>query len=142
MYTIEEVAEEFLAIESMTQKKLQKLCYYAQGLYGALTDEKLFDDDLEAWIHGPVSPKLYNKYRAYGYNNIPKRQSTTTNEELKEILKEIYRIYGGLDGDQLEALTHREKPWKNARRGLRPYEPSNELISFDEIKKFFKQRLL
>lgn len=142
MYTIEEVAEEFLTIDSMTQKKLQKLCYYAQGLYGAISGKKLFNDELEAWIHGPVSPVLYYKYKAYGYNNIPRRTSTTINSDLRDILIEIYRIYGGLDGDQLEALTHKEEPWKNARKGLKPYEPSNEIISFEDIKSFFKQKLL
>ncbi len=142
MYTIEEVAEEFLTIDSMTQKKLQKLCYYAQGLYGAITGKKLFKDELEAWIHGPVSPVLYYKYKPYGYNNIPKRTSTKQNKDLHDILIEIYRIYGGLDGDQLEALTHKEEPWRNARKGLKPYEPSNEIISFEDIKSFFYQRLL
>lgn len=142
MYKIYEVANEFLAIESMTQKKLQKLCYYAQGLYGALTEERLFEEELEAWIHGPVSPLLYNKYKGYGYLNIPKKESKDGNTELKEIVEQIYRIYGKLDGDQLEALTHTETPWKNARGDLQPYEPSHEIISFDDMKSFFRKKIL
>lgn len=142
MFTIYEVANEFLAIESMTQKKLQKLCYYAQGLYGALTEERLFEEELEAWIHGPVSPRLYNRYKVYGYNKIPKKEIGTGDEELKEIVEQIYRIYGKLDGDQLEALTHKETPWKKARGDLQPYEPSNEIICFEEMKSFFKNKLL
>lgn len=142
MFTIFEVADEFLSISSMTQKKLQKLCYYAQGLYGALTDEKLFNEELEAWIHGPVSPLLYNKYKGYGCFNIPKKELKDENQELKEIIEQIYRIYGKLDGDQLEYLTHKEKPWRKARGNLEPYEPSNEIISFEDMKNYFKEKLL
>lgn len=142
MFTINEVADEFLAIDSMTPKKLQKLCYYAQGLYGAITGERLFREELEAWIHGPVSPDLYSRYKAYGYNNIPKREVKSNNEDLKGIVEQIYRIYGKLDGNQLETLTHREDPWKNARGGVPPYEPSNNIIPFEDMVKFFKQRLL
>lgn len=142
MYTISEVADEFLAIDSMTPKKLQKLCYYAQGLYGAITEQRLFEEEIEAWIHGPVAPELYYKYKPYGYNNIPKRERTSDNKELTEIVEQIYRIYGKLDGNQLEALTHSETPWKKAREGIEPYEPSNNVISFDEMVKFFKQKIL
>lgn len=142
MFTIFEVADEFLTIASMSQKKLQKLCYYAQGLYGALTGEKLFKEELEAWIHGPVSPLLYNVYKVYGYWDIPKKELKNENQELKEITEQIYRIYGNLDGDQLEYLTHQESPWRNARGNLEPYEPSNEIISFEEMKKYFKEKLL
>ena len=56
MFTIFEVADEFLTIASMSQKKLQKLCYYAQGLYGALTGEKLFNEELKVPITIASSP--------------------------------------------------------------------------------------
>ncbi len=142
MFDICEVANEFLSIESMTQKKLQKLCYYAQGWYAAITKKRLFNDQIQAWVHGPVSPKLYEKYKVYGYNNIPKKESKTTDEELKGIVRQIFRIYGKLDGDQLEYLTHQETPWKNARKGLEAFEPSNNPIKIDDMISFFSLKLL
>ncbi|OQY42717.1 MAG: hypothetical protein B6240_13665 [Desulfobacteraceae bacterium 4572_87] len=46
--------------------KLQKLVYYAQGFYLALYDEPLFNEPIEAWTHGPVIRELYRSY-----NEIP-----------------------------------------------------------------------
>lgn len=135
-----EVANAFLSIASMTPKKLQKLCYYAQGWYAGLTGEKLFVNDLEAWIHGPVCPKLYEKYKMYGYSDIPRNVICATNEKLKGIVEQIYRIYGKLDGDELEELTHQEKPWKNARQGIESWVPSNEIIQFEDMKEYFSNK--
>lgn len=135
-----EVAKAFLTIESMTPKKLQKLCYYAQGWYAGLTKKKLFDNDIEAWIHGPVCPKLYERYKGYGYNNIEKINENIENEELKGIVEQIYRIYGKLDGDELEELTHKETPWKNAREGIESWIPSNEKIKFSDMEEFFENK--
>ncbi|WP_374049741.1 type II toxin-antitoxin system antitoxin SocA domain-containing protein [Paenibacillus larvae] len=33
--------------------------------------KKLFDDNFEAWVHGPVNPQLYTEYREYGWQEIP-----------------------------------------------------------------------
>lgn len=142
MVDINELANEFLAIESMTQKKVQKLCYYAQGWYGAITHKRLFNEQLQAWVHGPVSPKLYDRFKMYGYNKIPQKESKTTNEELKGIVNQIYRIYGKLDGDQLEELTHQEMPWIKAREGLEAHESSTNPIKFDDMVSFFQTKLL
>lgn len=142
MFDINDVANEFLSIESMTPKKIQKLCYYAQGWYSAITKKKLFDDQIQAWVHGPVSPKLYDRFKIYGYSKIPKNESKTSNEELKGIVRQIYRIYGKLDGDQLEELTHQESPWKKARKGLEAYESSTNVIDFDDMVSFFHTKLL
>ena len=56
-----EIAEWFLAwaedIEAdISNLKLQKLLYYAQGHYLARTGVPLFDDVIQAWAHGPVVP--------------------------------------------------------------------------------------
>lgn len=43
--------------------KLQKLVYYAQAWYLAIYGQSLFDEDFEAWVHGPIIPSLYQKYK-------------------------------------------------------------------------------
>ena len=135
-----EVADAFLNLDSMSPKKLQKLCYYAQGWYAGLTGRKLFTNELEAWIHGPVSPKLYEKYKMYGYENIPRKDGDTKDIELKGIIEQIYRIYGKLDGDELEQLTHKETPWLNARNGIESWVPSNKEIKFADLVDFFSKK--
>ena len=49
--------------------------------------------------------------------------------ELKKFLEKIYKTFGKFTGDDLEAMSHREMPWQNARNTLSPSEPSNEPIS-------------
>jgi uncharacterized phage-associated protein len=64
-YTAKQVAEFFLAKtdedegDLISNLKLQKLCYYAQGLALAVRDQPLFPEPIEAWLHGPVVPTLY-----------------------------------------------------------------------------------
>ncbi len=141
MPSIFDVAEAFLWHESMSHKKLQKLCYYAQAWHCALYYGKpmFTDDDFEAWVHGPVSPRLYNKYRDYGWIHIesPKEYPENIDEDNKALISEIFRIYGGLTGDQLEALTHSEDPWKEKRAGLKEWQPSTRIISTDSMRDYY-----
>jgi uncharacterized phage-associated protein len=48
--------------DSISNLKLQKLVYYAQGFNLALFDgNPLFDEEIQAWTHGPVVPALYHQ---------------------------------------------------------------------------------
>ena len=107
----------FLSIESMTHKKLQKLCYYAKAWYLALNDTNLVSEPFEAWVHGAVQPRLYQKYRAYGFQPIPMYTESVENlpEEFLSFAREIFSSYGDLSGDDLEKLNHQEMPWQKAR---------------------------
>lgn len=135
-----DVAKAFLSIESMTHKKLQKLCYYAQAWHLALYNRRLIKEQFEAWIHGPVCPELYAEYKNYGWETIPKEQVLPENitDEIMEFINIVYSTYGGFDGDELEALTHLELPWREARKGLEEWEPSNNIISEETMKRYYK----
>ena len=39
--------------EDITPLALQKALYYVQGFYYAFEGRFLFDEDCEAWVHGP-----------------------------------------------------------------------------------------
>lgn len=134
---VDTVANFFLSKESMTPKKLQKICYYAYAWYLTLYDKYLLDDEFEAWVHGPVNVEIYHKYRMYGWNNIPKNQNVDLDEDLTEFLEMIYNTFKDYDGDQLESMTHNETPWREARIGLQPEEPSNNIINDNTIKSFY-----
>ena len=138
-YSIFDVANWFLSKESMTQKKLQKLCYYAQAWCYALYGYKLTDTTFEAWTHGPVSPALYNRFKDFGYNTIkikgkfvPKFEDTDL-----ELLESIWITYGNHTGNALEALSHSELPWKAARQGYAPDERCSVPISPDLMRSFY-----
>ena len=137
------MAEAFLEIESMTHKKLQKLCYYAKAWYLALYDKNIIRDNFEAWVHGAVQPELYQRYKAYGFNYISNSDlySKTIPEEFMSFAKEIYAAYGDLNGDELEKINHSEPPWINARKGYKPWENCNNVILEDDMKWYYRELL-
>jgi uncharacterized phage-associated protein len=138
-YQPSEIAKAFLTFEPMTHKKLQKLCFYAQAWYYHFFDEKLIDTRFEAWIHGPVSPTLYNLFRESGWMDIEKVESVRASfldDKALNIVEEVFKVYGRLTGDELEALTHAEKPWQIARGDIPPYQSSTNEISLASMKEF------
>ncbi|MFJ8528636.1 Panacea domain-containing protein [Bacillus sp. NPDC094106] len=52
--------------------KLQKLVYYAQAWFVTIYPDKepLFDEQIEAWSHGPVARSVHNRFRKYGINRL------------------------------------------------------------------------
>lgn len=138
-YSVFEIANWFLSKESMTQKKLQKLCYYAQAWCYALNDYRLIDTVFEAWVHGPVSPALYDKFKSFGYNSIRLAGKYTVNiaEADIELLESVWETYGDHTGNALEALSHSEPPWIEARVGYAPNERCNVPISVESMKRYY-----
>lgn len=134
-----DVAKVFLTFESMTHKKLQKLCYYAQSWHLALHKTKLFDSRFEAWIHGPVCPELYQKYKAFGWNTIPNENINmqTMDKEKVNFINDVYAAYGHLSGDDLEYISHNEEPWLKARDGIDSMTPCDNLIDENIMKDFY-----
>ncbi len=142
------VADWFLTHESMTHKKLQKLLYFSYGYYIASynndvskLENEMFENDFEAWVHGPVSPKIYNLYRDAGYRIISKDKSTPVilTEKVEDVLFLVLNRFMDKDGDDLERMTHNQFPWMKARNGLSPIEPCNNPINKEDIFNFFKE---
>lgn len=142
MENVQAIADWFLSQSSMTHKKLQKLCYYAQAWYCALYDgTPLFADEIQAWIHGPVVASLYHSYADYKWQPIPQKECTCTlDEQILSVLSAVYETYGSFTGDQLENLTHSEKPWIQARGTLPPWEPCTKAISCESMRDFYAKQ--
>ena len=141
---INTVADYFLSKSSMTHKKLQKLVYYAYSWYIVINNDNsnvqnvLFSDAPEAWIHGPVFPILYDKYKIYVREEIPKTNETIELDlETNELLNEILNVFRKYDGDKLELMTHQETPWKKARENLDSTMPSNNIILSEDIYNYY-----
>ncbi len=139
-YSIYEIADWFLNKRSMTQKKMQKLCYYAQAWCYALKNKRLIRTDFQAWIHGPVSPALYEKFKSFGYDTIKFTgiYNCKIDREDISLLEDVWETYGDQTGNSLEALTHRELPWIEARRGYAENERCTVAISPETMKKYYK----
>lgn len=107
----------------VTPLALQKLLYYAQAFNKVINREFMFNDDCEAWVHGPVYREIYYRYKNFGYNPIEdemefdEEEMNLTNNE-KEILDSVIANLGCYSGRILEKMTHSEKPWLETRNGI------------------------
>lgn len=143
MENVRDIASWFLGQQSMTHKKIQKLCYYAQAWYCALYDgTPLFEDEIQAWVHGPVIPSLYPVYADYKWSVIPQKSfdASVFNEKVTAVLEAVYNTYGNLSGDQLENLTHSEDPWIQARGSLKPWETSTTPIPCVIMRDYYARK--
>lgn len=140
--------------EPITNKKLQKLLYYVQGWHLAYFDNQLFNETPEAWVHGPVYPSVYNKFKKFKFNPIStKNDSLSLNSLTSDILafgfskdqheffNNVINHYGGKSAFELEMRSHNELPWFEARKGLSDIDVSQRPINIDTMKSYFKSRL-
>lgn len=130
--------------KSLTNKKLQKLLYYTQAWHLAFKKEALFEEQIEAWVHGPAVRSVYQKYKSYGslaITHYEKVDLGKVDDFARDLILEIWRIYGKYDGDYLEELTHREQPWLEARGNLEEHENSSNVISHEIMENFYKEKL-
>ena len=140
MASVFDVANWFLSKEPMSPKKLQKLLYYYQAWGYALLKKNLIDDSaFEAWVHGPVSPELYQQYKEFGWKDIPQYggELYPFSEKENSLLESVYYTYGDKSANELEALTHIEKPWINARLGYDEYENCNTTSSPTDMEEYY-----
>lgn len=121
--------------------KLQKLVYYAQAWHLALHHQPLFDEDFEAWIHGPVIPALYQEHKSFGWQPILKEASPKLPTNIVEFLDEVAKVYFSCDGYELEEMTHIEKPWNLARGNLAMDAPSNGIIKKEWMEEYYGARV-
>lgn len=136
-----EISKFFLSKRCLTPKKIQKLVYYAYAWFIALNNQSadnieniLFEEQPEAWIHGPVFPSLYQEYKSYNWNEVPQAsEPEISNDDLKSFLNDVWNTFGKFSADQLEYMTHQELPWINARNNVNNMEPSNNIISQKDI---------
>ena len=125
--------------DSLTHLKLQKLVYYAQAWALVQLDKALFEEDFEAWTHGPVTISLYNHFKDYGWEALPYPDSVSEfDNDIETLLDEVLEVYGGLSARDLENLTHNEAPWQKARGNLPDEVRANTFISKEIMKTYYK----
>lgn len=132
----------------ISSRKLQKLAYYAQGWHLAITGKPLFQEDFEAWQHGPVCPELFRRHRriysvdehsfSEGYAGVLTKAERFLVDEI------IVQKYGAFSGDTLSEMTHTPgSPWDKTRKeaGATPQDPCTAVIDKKLIKEYFENLL-
>ena len=130
-YTPQHIANYFLdraEAEGRTlgHMKVQKLVYIAYGWYLALTGERLFNEPIQAWQHGPVIRSLYDEFKHYVNRGITERATELNLDTWDEVvprvdpadtmvelvLGKVWAAYNRFSGWQLRQKTHEpETPW-------------------------------
>ena len=143
MQTADNVAKWFLSrnkvrsmgtdTEFLTNLKLQKLLYYAQGMHLGYYGKKLFDEPILAWSYGPVVKSVYEQYKQNGDDGIKEFEFPVENftDEEEDTLQFTDDAFGQFSAWKLVEMTHNETPWKNTARG--------DAIVVDTIKDYFKK---
>ncbi len=143
MATPKQVAECFLWLDKsnegdgVSNLKLQKLAYYANGFFSAIHNKPLFEEPISAWTHGPVVENLYHEYKHYGSNRIPAPQENplcSLPRDEAELIEEVFDVFGQYSAWKLRNMTHEEKPWIE-------HEANAGVIPQEEIKEYFKTRI-
>jgi uncharacterized phage-associated protein len=127
---------------SVSNLKVQKLLYYAQGHYLGIHGRPLFNDAIEAWAHGPVVRSVYHELKRYGNGSIDVDQVVGDDfdwddfKDVEEHLMRVWNTYGEYEAWALRNRTHREAPWKTTfdegERGL--------VISHQKMQDYFTPR--
>lgn len=97
------------------------------------------------WVHGPVNRTLYQTFKGYGWHELKitnreevmARMKKLFTPERIEVLEAVWDTYGEYGADQLEALTHTERPWLEQRVGLGKFESSHSIISATTMKEYY-----
>ena len=118
--------------------------YYAQAWHYTLFGQPLFNERVEAWMHGPVIRSIYDRFKGSNVYtpldiesielNVPTFPKNTLN-----ILSDVNAIYGEHSGGYLEYLTHNESPWVDARGGIPDYEKCDNEITLEAMKNYYSK---
>ncbi len=111
--------------EPITHLALQKLLYFAHGLYLIAYKRPLVSGYFEAWQHGPVHPAVYKAFKRAGGEPITfracRRDILTGNEtpldepaepEARKIVRQVILQMGTFSPHRLRQLSHAPRaPW-------------------------------
>ena len=129
----------------MTNLRLQKILYFAQGHYLAKYGTPLFDSEFEAWDYGPICPAIYHRYSKFKRNGITDEEQPFENvftEQEEDMLFAVFIQYDKYSTDKLVDMTNEDgTPWKRYYRenaiGIRiPDAETRKYFSSLSIKTF------
>lgn len=139
MATANDVAAYIMGkVGSCDTMKLQKLLYYSQGWSLAWDSQPIFAESIQAWANGPVVYEVYANHRGrFRIDSWPYGDASELTWDERATVDAVIDYYGQYDGQQLSDMTHAERPWLEAREGLRVGARSQRPIDLDTMQDFF-----
>ena len=164
MYNSDQIADWFIVTNSVnylclgkitepiTNMKLNKLMYFAQGIYLALYDERLFNDLFYAFELGPISNEIQKKYpekyisELNDYISDKKAIQLVKNyypilsdEKAEEVLHFTWDEFGYYTASELVTIScDKDGPWAKVYKKGKCWIPIND----DDIKEYFKNTVI
>jgi len=137
-----EIAVEYLLFEcqDITHRALQKALYYVQGFHNAFFGNFIFEEDCEAWVHGPVYRDIYRRFSEYCYDpigSVEQPDTSVMSAAEKILLDSVVRHICCYSGKTLESFTHGEKPWISTRGNIPANASTNRVIPKQIIGEYF-----
>ncbi|KAF0843426.1 putative phage-associated protein [Methylovorus glucosotrophus] len=134
---------------SLSILKLQKLLYYVQAWHLAFGRGPLFAGKFQAWVHGPVNREVYDRFKGtHSLFSTVSRADMTEGFNIsllptaaRDHIDEILEAYGEFSGNQLENMTHEERPWIEARGSLSPFDRCEKEIKEELMTSFYASLL-
>ena len=129
-------ARELEAGDTISNLKMQKLLYYAQGHFLATYQIPLFNEKIQAWKYGPVVKEVYDRFKIYGnlaidFKELDNFDSSIYTQEHLDTLPFVFNRYN-ISAKELVDKTHSEAPWKEVYS-----EYTTNEITQDKIKELF-----
>ena len=117
----------------LTNPKLQKLLYYAQGMHLALYGVPLFEDKIIKWQYSPVVESVYQEYKENGADFILNFENPVENFSADEeaALQFVQDAFGQFSAWKLAEMIREETPWKETA--------TNEEIPREKIRDYFEK---
>jgi uncharacterized phage-associated protein len=136
---VHDVAAYILSRRSpITAMKLQKLVYYSQAWSLVWHETPLFDEQIEAWANGPVVRELYDVHRGmFKVHGWPGGDANRLSRSERKTVDRVLDFYGRMPSQQLSNLTHQERPWRQARKGMGSDERGNRVISLASMDEYY-----
>ena len=116
-----DVAEFYIAMyedseDRMTNLRINRFLYFAQGWCIARLGRPLFDEEIQAWRYGPVIPSVYETYKVCGRNPVECIEKDDyldafSSDEI-DLMIDVAMEYGRFSTSALASISHAEgTPW-------------------------------
>ncbi|MEU8415159.1 type II toxin-antitoxin system antitoxin SocA domain-containing protein [Amycolatopsis japonica] len=126
----------------ITTMKLQKLLYYSQAWHLVFQREPMFDEKIEAWPQGPVTPSIFAGHRKqYQVTSWPSGRASALTSPENATLAWVMDKYAHYSAETLSRMTHMESPWRVARGIAADDEKSSQAISHDQMRHFYARQI-
>jgi uncharacterized phage-associated protein len=125
------------SVKDLTPLVLENLLFYTHGLYAAIVDNQLIDENFEAWDVGPVIPVVHKKFSTHSLMDIrsyyDKEVFPSEEEEVtREIMCRVLDIYGVMSPQELVSKSKDTPLWAKSVR------TKNRLMPYGEIRDHFR----